>query len=82
MKLAIMTFALLAPVVATQAQPQPQPQQNQTKQDGRVRGVGNFGSTRSAAEDIQKSRDTEKAYNETIKHIPTQKPADPWGKMR
>ena len=24
----------------------------------------------------------EKAYNEAIKHIPVQKPADPWGKMR
>jgi hypothetical protein len=82
MKIALMTLALLVPAVAAQAQPQAQPQQQQNQQDGRVRGVGNMGTSRTTAEDIQKYRDTEKAYNETIKHIPVQKPADPWGKMR
>jgi hypothetical protein len=39
-------------------------------------------SPRNAAEQERNARAVEKAYNETIKHIPSQKPADPWGKMR
>ena len=40
------------------------------------------GSPRNAADQEKNARAVEKAYNETIKHIPNQKPADPWGKMR
>lgn len=83
MKIALMTLLLVALAVPVQAQPQPQPQQQQSQQEGRVRGMGGSGgSQRVTAGEIQKFRDTEKAYNETMKGIPNQKPADPWGKMR
>ena len=30
----------------------------------------------------KKTREEEKAYKDTLKRIPNQKPADPWGKVR
>ena len=88
MKIVLMTLVLLVLAAPAQAQsqgpPDPQPQQQQIHREGRVRGMQGSGSSspRSSAEQMQKARDAEKAYNETIKHIPSQKPADPWGKMR
>jgi hypothetical protein len=77
-------LALLAFAVPAQAQTQSQQGQGQGLGPGHVRGMGNpsGSSPRNAAEEQQKARAVEKAYNETIKHIPTQKPADPWGKIR
>ena len=34
------------------------------------------------ADQQKKSREEEKAYKDTLKRIPNQKPADPWGKVR
>ena len=85
MKIApIVCLALLVAAVPAQAQSQSQSQQGQGLGPGHVRGMGNpsGNSPRNAAEQQQKARDVEKAYNETIKHIPSQKPADPWGKIR
>ena len=39
-------------------------------------------SPRAQYDQAKRAREVEKEYNATIKHIPTQKPADPWGKMR
>jgi hypothetical protein len=79
----ICSALLLAVAVPAQAQTQSS-QQGQALGPGHVRGMGNpsGNSPRNAAEEQQKARAVEKAYNETIKHIPTQKPADPWGKIR
>jgi hypothetical protein len=86
MKIGLTTLLLLvlAPPAQAQSQgpPDPQPQQQQIHRDGRVRGMQGSQNPRGSAADQQKARDVEKAYNETIKHIPSQKPADPWGKMR
>jgi hypothetical protein len=87
MRIALATLMLLAVAVPALAQsPGAQPQQSaaQGVGGGRVHGMGNQSgnSARSAADQERNARAVEKAYNETIKHIPTQKPADPWGKMR
>jgi len=81
------TLALLAVAVPALAQsPGAQPQQSaaQGTPGGRVHGMANTSgnSPRNAAEQEKNARAVERAYNDTIKHIPTQKPADPWGKMR
>ena len=34
------------------------------------------------ADQQKKTREEEKAYKDTLKRIPNQKPADPWGKVR
>jgi hypothetical protein len=85
-KIGLTTLVLLVLAVPAQAQsqgpPDPQPQQQQISREGRVRGMQGSGNAPRSAAEQQKARDTEKAYNETIKHIPNQKPADPWGKMR
>jgi len=86
MRIALTTLVLLAVAVPALAQsPGAQPQQSAAQgSGGRVHGMGNVSgnSPRNAAEQERNARAVEKAYNETIKHIPRQKPADPWGKMR
>jgi hypothetical protein len=87
MRIALTTLALLAVATPALAQsPGAQPQQSaaQGGSGGRVHGMGNVsGNTmRNAIEQERNARAVEKAYNETIKHIPRGKPADPWGKMR
>ena len=87
MRIALTALALLAVAVPALAQsPGAQPQQSaaQGGPGGRVHGMANTSgnSPRNAAERERNARAVERAYNDTIKHIPTQKPADPWGKMR
>jgi hypothetical protein len=84
MKIGLMTLVLLVVAVPAWAQLQPQQTQGQGLGPGHVRGMGNpsANSPRAAADEERKAREVEKAYNATIKHIPTQKPADPWGKIR
>ena len=87
MRIALTTLVLLAVATPALAQaPGAQPQQSaaQGVGGGRVHGMGNVSgnSARSAVEQEKNARAVEKAYNETIKSIPNQKPADPWGKMR
>ena len=87
MRIALTTLALLAVAVPALAQsPGAQPQQSaaQGTPGGRVHGMANTSgnSPRNAADQQRNARAVERAYNDTIKHIPAQKPADPWGKMR
>jgi ribosomal protein L9 len=66
-----MRIALVALLLATLAVP------------AQARGKqGSGAQTQNTAEQQKKSREEEKAYKETLKRIPVQKPADPWGKMR
>ena len=85
MKIARITLlALLAGSAPALAQMQPQQSQGQGLGPGHVRGMGNMSgnSPRAQYDQAKRAREVEKEYNATIKHIPTQKPADPWGKMR
>ena len=88
MRIALTTAVLLAvatgPALAQSPGAQPQQSAAQGGPGGRVHGMGNTSgnSMRNAIDQERKAREVEKAYNETIKHIPRQKPADPWGKMR
>ena len=48
-----------------------------------ARGKRNSGAQpQQTADQQKKSREEEKAYKETLKRIPDQKPGDPWGKVR
>ena len=48
-----------------------------------ARGKRNSGAEPQQTTDQQKkSREEEKAYKDTLKRIPDQKPADPWAKVR
>jgi uncharacterized caspase-like protein len=80
----LVPLAIAVPALAQSPGAQPQQSAAQGGPGGRVHGMANTSgnSPRNAAEQERNARAVEKAYNETIKHIPTQRPADPWGKMR
>jgi hypothetical protein len=82
MRIALLALFLIASATSALAQAHPSTQSTPEGFEGRGKHRSSASSAQNAANAQRKALETEKAYNETIKHIPVQKPADPWGKMR